>query len=143
MTARSAYRLLDAPGADDFAAAWDAGDRRGLYPHAGRALERALRGDLVPIYRQGKLDGSSIASDRLAIAMLGGQPRYGRLPDRRRLAAAGAADQDFAELDRQQARPRSKRPARTARLLRSNMEAETASADRPAADAPDHASACL
>lgn len=102
MTARSAYRLLDADGADDFARAWDQAVDEGSARLEMRALERALDGDWVPIYRQGKLwRVERRFNDRLAIAMLGNSNRdmdgyrIGAASRRRRLR------QDFAEYDRQ------------------------------------------
>ena len=75
-TARSAYRLLDAPGADDFARAWDAAVDLGYARVQAEALERALKGAFVPVYRRDKLVRvEHRRSDRLAIALLNGQDR--------------------------------------------------------------------
>lgn len=102
MTARSAYRLLDADGADDFARAWDQAVDEGSARLEMRALERALDGDWVPIYRQGKLwRVERRFNDRLAIAMLGNSNRD---MDGYRIGAASRRRQlrqDFAEYDRQ------------------------------------------
>lgn len=104
MTARSAYRLLDAEGADDFARAWDQAIDEGFARLQMRSLERSLNGDWVPIYRQGKLwRVEHRHCDRLAIALLSSGTndmdgyRIGAASRRRKLR------QDFAELDRQQA----------------------------------------
>jgi hypothetical protein len=75
MTARSAYRLLDAEGADDFARAWDEALDIGMARLRCDALERAIAGAWVPVYRRGKLvKVEHRKNDRLAIAMLGGRP---------------------------------------------------------------------
>src|SRR5207244_1523745 len=56
MTARGAYRLLDAEGADSFARAWDEAIEQGFASVQAGALDRALHGAFVPVYRRGKLD---------------------------------------------------------------------------------------
>ncbi|MCL6682761.1 hypothetical protein [Sphingomonas alba] len=99
MTARSAYRLLDAEGADDFARAWDDALDIGMERLRCDALERAISGAWVPVYRRGKLvKVEHRKSDRLAIAMLSGRPNeiegYRRTAVSRRLHR-----QDMAELD--------------------------------------------
>lgn len=103
MTARSAYRLLDAEGADDFARAWDQAIDEGFARVQLRSLERSLNGDWVPLYRRGKLwRVEHRHCDRLAIALLTGARdldgfRIGAASRRRKLR------QDFAEHDRQKA----------------------------------------
>jgi len=85
LSARTAYRLLDAPGAESFAAAWDQAIDLGLARIQADALERALSGAFVPIYRHGKLVRVEYRRcDRLAVALLGGR-------DHRSLAHSGAA----------------------------------------------------
>ena len=75
-TSRSAYRLLDAPGADDFARAWDAAIDQGYARIQAEALERALKGAFVPVYRRDKLVRvEHRRSDKLAIALLSGKER--------------------------------------------------------------------
>ena len=112
MTARSAYRLLDSDGADDFARAWDLAIDEGFARLRMRSLERSLNGDWVPLYRHGKLwRVEHRHCDRLTIALLssGGQDRDGH-----RLHAASRRRQlrqDFAELDRQQAQDEAERDA--------------------------------
>jgi hypothetical protein len=106
-TARSAYRLLDAPGADSFAAAWDAAIDQGYARMQAEALERALKGAFVPVYRRGKLaQVEHRRCDKLAIALLNGQDRdplaarrtaVSRREHRLDLAAKDAAE---AERDR-------------------------------------------
>ena len=104
MTARSAYRLLDAEGADGFARAWDEAADQGFARVQMRSLERSLTGDWVPIYRKGKLwRVERRYCDRLAIALLSSG---GKDMDGHRIHAASRRRklrQDFAELDRQQA----------------------------------------
>ena len=71
---RSAYRLLDAPGAEDFARAWDVAADMGLEHLRSDALERSLNGAWIPVYRRGRLVRvEHRRNDRLAIAMLSGR----------------------------------------------------------------------
>ena len=73
MSARSAYRLLDAPGACDFARAWDAAYGQGYERTRVDALARSLHGVHVPVYRKGRLVRvEHRQSNRLAIAVLSG-----------------------------------------------------------------------
>ena len=113
MTPRSAYRLLDAEGADDFARAWDEAVDVGFARVQLRSLERSLNGDWVPIYRRGKLWRVEYRHcDRLAIALLSSDHRD---MDGHRLHAASRRRQlrqDFAELDRQREREQAEREAR-------------------------------
>lgn len=104
-TARSAYRLLDAPGADSFAAAWDAAIDQGYARLQMEALERALKGAFVPVYRRGKLVRvEHRRSDRLAIALLNGQDRdpniFRRTAVSRREHRLDLAARDAAEAER-------------------------------------------
>ena len=75
MTARSAYKLLDKPGADEFARAWDQALEHGMNRLRGGSFSRAMDGgDFVPVYRRGKLVRiEHRANDRLAIALLSGR----------------------------------------------------------------------
>lgn len=76
MTPRTAYKLLDCPGAESFAAAWDAAIDQGYAKVEIDALERALHGSFVPIYRRGKLSKvEHRRNDRLAIALLSGKDK--------------------------------------------------------------------
>ena len=90
MTARSAYDLLDAPGGEDFARAWDRAIAEGIERVRADALQRALGGAFVPVFRKGRLVRvEHRRSDALAIALLSGRDRgvdaYRRLAvDRRR-----------------------------------------------------------
>ena len=76
MTPRTAYKLLDCPGAESFAAAWDAAIDQGFARVETDALDRALNGSFVPIYRRGKLSRvEHRRNDRLAIALLSGKDK--------------------------------------------------------------------
>lgn len=87
MTPRSAYRLLDAAGADSFAEAWDQAIARGIDRLRGDAIDRALNGAWVPVIRRGKVARTEHRiNDRLAIALLSG--RESSVADRRERAAS-------------------------------------------------------
>jgi hypothetical protein len=87
MSPRSAYRLLDAPSADSFAVAWDQAIEEGIERVRADALERALGGAFVPVFRRGKLVRvEHRRCDRLAIALLAGKDRA--IDDYRRNAVA-------------------------------------------------------
>lgn len=76
ISASSVYRLLDMDGAESFALAWDQAMDIGLARLQADALERALNGAFVPIYRRGRLVRVEYRQcDRLAVAMLGGKDR--------------------------------------------------------------------
>ena len=109
-TASTAYRLLDADGADSFAIAWDKAFEEGLRRLQEDSLDRALNGALVPIYRQGRLVRvEHRRSDRLAIALLGGRNRdidwhrQGALRRHVCKMEMKAADEDRAAAQRRQA----------------------------------------
>ena len=99
MTARSAYRLADADGADSFVAAWDQAIDFGLTHLRFDSLQRALDGEYVPVYRRGKLVRvEHRRNDRLAFAILGGRERT--CDDMRRSATSRREyRQDMATLD--------------------------------------------
>jgi hypothetical protein len=76
MSARSAYQLLDAPGGEDFARAWDEAIDLGIERVRADALESALGGVFVPVFRKGRLVRvEHRRSERLAIALLSGRDR--------------------------------------------------------------------
>lgn len=76
MAPRSAYRLMDAEGADDFARAWDQAIDIGIERVRAEALHRALNGSAVEVYRRGKLIRVETRfNDRLAIALLNGKDK--------------------------------------------------------------------
>jgi hypothetical protein len=58
MTARSAYRLRKAAGAEDFARAWDIAWQMGIDHVRDLAIERGLHGQDYPIHRQGRVVGT-------------------------------------------------------------------------------------
>lgn len=77
MSPRSAYRLLDAEGASDFARAWDQAIDIGIERVRMAALDRTLHGAPCAVYRRGKLVRVETRyNDRLAIALLGGRGAY-------------------------------------------------------------------
>ena len=103
MSVRSAYRLLHSDGADSFARAWDEAFDEGITRLRGDALDRALNGALVPVYRRGRLVRvEHRRNDRLAIALLGGRDRG--IDDNRRTAVARRRYwNDMRALDEQRA----------------------------------------
>lgn len=87
LSARGAYRLLEAPGADGFAAAWDQAIARGIERLRADAFDRAFSGAWVPVYRKGRLVRVEHRRlDRLAIALLSG--RKASVADNRERAAS-------------------------------------------------------
>lgn len=87
MSARSAYRLLDAEGADSFAAAWDQAIARGVERLRETAFKRAFEGSWVPVIRKGRLVRfEHRLNDRLAIGLLSG--RRASIADQREQAAS-------------------------------------------------------
>jgi hypothetical protein len=109
-SASTAYRLLDAVGADSFALAWDKAFEEGLRRLREDSLDRALNGALVPVYRQGRLVRvEHRRNDRLAIALLGGRNRdidwYRQGALRRHVykMELRAADEERAEAKRREA----------------------------------------
>jgi hypothetical protein len=71
MTPKSAYRLLDRPGSESFAAAWTKALGWGQERTLDRSLERALLGESVPIVRDGRVVGERHRFDnRLTLAVL-------------------------------------------------------------------------
>lgn len=75
MSARSAYALLDKPGAESFAKAWDMAIDHGMWNLRGTSIARSLEGgDYVPVFRKGRLVRVDYRpNDRLAIALLSGR----------------------------------------------------------------------
>ena len=85
MSPRSAHRLVHAPGAEDFARAWDQAIELGIESVRAGALERALGGAFVPVFRRGKLVRvEHRRCDRLALALIAGKEH--RVDDNRRSA---------------------------------------------------------
>ena len=110
MSPRGAYLLLDAAEAESFAEAWDQAIDQGVERVRADALQRALGGVFVPVFRRGKLVRvEHRQSDALAIALLNGQDKS--IDDYRRNAASRRhrLKQDFAELDRWRAEEQRKK----------------------------------
>jgi hypothetical protein len=71
MTSKSAYRLLDRPGSESFAAAWAKALGWGQDRTLDTSLERSLVGEVVPIVRDGRVVGERHRLDnRLSFAVL-------------------------------------------------------------------------
>ena len=77
MSRRSAYKLLDKPGAEQFAKAWDMALNFGMDRLRSSSVSRCLDGgDFVPVIRKGKMVRVEFRrNDGLAIALLSGQGR--------------------------------------------------------------------
>ncbi|MET0363920.1 MAG: hypothetical protein ABW169_04640 [Sphingobium sp.] len=101
MSPEGAYALRRQPGAEEFAAAWEAALTHGIRRLEDIALEHAITGVEVPVYSYGKLVGTRIVhNDRLLMFLL-----RNRAPDRfgtsaMRRASGPSADQ-IAALRRQ------------------------------------------
>jgi hypothetical protein len=86
MTRKSAYRLLDRPGSESFAAAWAKALGWGQDRTLDSSLERSLLGEVVPIVRDGRVVGERRRYDnRLSFAVLNAL-------DRRAETRLGGAD---------------------------------------------------
>lgn len=73
ISAKSAYRLRDRSPA--FAVAWDKAQAEGRLASFEQAMDRALNGETVPVYRNGRLTGVRHRHDnRLAYAACYAQP---------------------------------------------------------------------
>ena len=98
MTPESAYMLRRAPGAESFRRAWEAAQGFGLQAVKDEAFDRAMNGQLVPVFVAGKLMGfRRRKNDRLLMFILRhyGQDSQGRKTtinyfSTRATAAAGA-----------------------------------------------------
>lgn len=77
MSRRSAYKLLDKPGAEQFAKAWDMALEFGMDRLRTSSIARSLDGgDFVPVMRKGRMVRVEYRrNDRLAAALLTGQGR--------------------------------------------------------------------
>jgi hypothetical protein len=70
-SARSAYQLREKPGAESFAAAWDAAKLRAGQSSYAVAVHRAIHGDIIPQFRGGRFTGFKIQqNDRMLIAAI-------------------------------------------------------------------------
>lgn len=103
MLPRGVYRLLEHEGAESFARAWDQAYEEGIERTRAAALDRALTGALVPVYRRGRLVRVEHRHcDRLAIALLGG--RNDSIDHYKHTAAARhRSKRDWADRDRRDA----------------------------------------
>lgn len=71
MSAKSAYALRKRPGAESFAGAWDEAVGIGRFIAECAAIDRALEGEVRPIFYKGRRVGERIIHDnRLLIAVL-------------------------------------------------------------------------
>jgi len=60
MTARAAYRLREHPEAGSFAAAWDKALEWGVSARHDHALERAIAGEVRPVFYRGRQVGEQV-----------------------------------------------------------------------------------
>ena len=71
MSGTSAYNLRDRPGAESFAAAWDAALAIGQMRADDTAIERAIHGEARPVFYRGRQVGArTVYNDRLLLAAL-------------------------------------------------------------------------
>jgi hypothetical protein len=90
LSPRSFYRLLEAEGADSFAAAVDQAVARGVERVRDEAMLRALHGSWVPVVRRGRVVRMEFRfNDRLAIGILSG--RDGSVAERRERRSRAAS----------------------------------------------------
>jgi hypothetical protein len=77
MSRRSAYKLLDKPGAEQFSKAWDMALEFGMERLRSSSVSRCLDGgDFVPVFRKGRMVRVEFRrNDGLAIAILSGKGR--------------------------------------------------------------------
>lgn len=91
------YKLRHQPGAEGFAAAWEAAIDRGMLRLEDCALERAIRGEERPVVSQGKLVTTYTRHDTALMLFLLRQRlsrRYGGPDEVAREAQAAQADYD-------------------------------------------------
>ncbi|MEP6784553.1 MAG: hypothetical protein ABI898_02310 [Sphingomonadales bacterium] len=83
-TVRSAYILRNKPGAESFAAAWAEALARGRENARDVAIGRALHGEVVPKFRNGRFMGYRMRhNDRLLLGVLNTRGREGPFSDMR------------------------------------------------------------
>jgi hypothetical protein len=111
MSPRSAYRLLEAEGADSFAEAWDQAIARGVERVRGDAMLRALHGSWVPVVRRGRVVRMEFRHhDKLAIGILSG--RNGCVAEQRERAVSRRKYRlQLRELDRSRKEERTRAEA--------------------------------
>lgn len=96
-----AYYLRRQPGAEEFAAAWQAALDIGMQRIEDTAMDRALNGVEIPVYSYGKLIGSRISyNDRLLMFMLRNRAPHRFAEGRSALRAGGPNAVDKMELAR-------------------------------------------
>lgn len=101
MTARGAYKLLERPGAESFARAWDEAAERGRQSVCENAIDRAINGALEPVFRRGKMVGTRRRYyDRLAIAVISNHGREAGIA-RTEAATIRRRRRELDEADRQ------------------------------------------
>ena len=111
MTARGAYRLLEADGAEEFAEAWDHAIAIGIDRLRSIAFDRALNGAEVPVYRKGKLVRTEVRRcNRLAIALLSGRD-HNVAQNRERASSRRLQRRKLAALRQHQAKERKEQEA--------------------------------
>ena len=128
LSPRTAYRLLDMDGADSFAAAWDRAADIGRARIQADALERAMNGAFVPVYRRGRLVRVEYRRcDRLAIALLGGRDHVslaeiGAVVRRNHRVDLAAVDAARMEVERQREEQRAQYDAELQEMIRRGEE---------------------
>lgn len=71
VTRKSAYRLRERPGAKSFAAAWDAALAMGQSGRLDHAIERAVAGEVRPVFYRGRKCGEYVRyNDSLTLSVL-------------------------------------------------------------------------
>jgi hypothetical protein len=112
ISARSAHKLRERPGAESFAAAWDAALEDGLDERRAALFERATMGTVAPRYRNGRVVGLVHSFDlRSAIAILSAR---GVDLEARRVEAARRRSYRQALKDAEERRLNPSRPAAAA-----------------------------
>ena len=82
MTKRSAYNLLDHPRAASFAAAWDKAFDWGVSSRHDHALERAIAGEVRPIFYKSRKCGKHVRfTHGLTVAVLNMAARHANSAD--------------------------------------------------------------
>ena len=110
MSPRSVYRLIEAEGADSFAAAVDQAIARGVDRVRGEAMLRALHGSWVPVVRRGRVVRMEFRhNDKLAIGILSG--RDGRAIVERREQAVSRRKYKLLQQERDRQRQEERRRA--------------------------------
>jgi hypothetical protein len=97
MTAKSAYRLRNRADAAGFAAVWDQAQREGSARTHDTAIERAMNGERIPVYRRGLQVGTRVRHDnRLVMAVM--RHRTAQLNARASSNAQNGSSDDFADM---------------------------------------------